>query len=69
MSGNLYEWTADDLDTPGQHSSGAVNRVFRGGSWNFDASASRTSSRLGYNFHYSINLIGLRFSRPLPPDD
>ena len=65
MSGNVLEWTVDDFSTPGQHSSGAARRVFRGGSWNYDAGGCRVSYRYMVSPDIRNLNFGLRFSRPL----
>ena len=65
MSGNVFEWVADDHDIPGQHSPGAALRVRRGGSWSRDSGYCRVSCRRGSSPDRRDFNVGLRFSRPL----
>lgn len=62
MSGNVFEWVADDWDNPGQYRPGAAERGLRGGSWYGDADACRVSYR-GRGSPGTRG--GLRFIRPL----
>ena len=65
MSGNVYEWTADVSDNPGQHRPGAAVRVVRGGSWDDDADDCRVSAQGRGSPGGRYDDVGLRFSRPL----
>ena len=66
MNGNVWEWTADDYDNPGEYQPGATERVFRrGGGWCSDAERCRVSFRGGDAPSRRLNLLGLRFSRSL----
>ena len=75
MSGNVWEWCLDDWDSDSSNltaeftrgnDQGGSERVFRGGSWNFNASSCRSANRFisgpGYRF------IGLGFRVALVPE-
>ena len=64
MSGNVFEWVADDYSNPGQYRPGAARRVGRGGSWRSGADYCRVSYRDGSSPGYR-DFLGLRFSRSL----
>lgn len=68
MSGNVFEWVADDGDNLGQHLPGAFRRVIRGGGWNSVADFSRVLSYRGSlppTAGFGGEDLGLRFSRSL----
>ena len=60
MSGNVWEWVADD-----QGSSGAVDRVIHGGGWGSDAGLCRISNQLRFSPVSRYNYLGLRLARAL----
>ena len=67
MSGNVYEWCNDcygsyssSSQTDPKGASSGSRRVYRGGSWSFDASYCRVSHRDYYYPDYRSNRIGLR---------
>ncbi|MEE2643774.1 MAG: SUMF1/EgtB/PvdO family nonheme iron enzyme, partial [Myxococcota bacterium] len=65
MSGNVWEWVADDYDQPGRYRPGALQRANRGGSWYDEAMNHQVSSRYGDLPDFRANLLGLRLARPL----
>ncbi len=65
MSGNVWEWCADDYEKPGQHRPGAAERVGRGGSWYYDAGACCVACRGWITPDYRSVFLGLRLSRSL----
>ncbi len=63
LSGNVWEWTNDDYDTPGEYRPGAGRRVIRGGGWDFSALSCRVAIR-GRSAPDNRSLsLGLRLSR------
>jgi len=66
MTGNVWEWAADDYWNPGQHSPGADDRPQLGGGWR--SSPDRCSVLISRTNEYpdtsSIH-VGLRLLRPL----
>ncbi len=68
MSGNVIEWCEDwwgdylstAQNNPKGPSSGASNRVYRGGCWNSSAFMCRVSYRSGYKPWYRSGSIGFR---------
>ena len=68
MSGNVWEWTWDTWKreygeastNPDFVDSSADKRVFRGGSWNFDAEHARASFRLRFYPSFRLNFVGFR---------
>ena len=63
MSGNVWEWCADDYKNPGTHRSGAGQRVLRGGCWNHGAGLCHVAGRLRLAPDNRYNSLGLRLSR------
>ncbi len=72
MSGNVWEWCWDrygNFSYPLPHdyegAASGVNRVFRGGSWNFDAGRAARACRVNNYPVIRYNYLGLRLvSRP-----
>jgi formylglycine-generating enzyme required for sulfatase activity len=78
LAGNVWEWVADRYDAdyyytlsaiainpPGPTSGNA--RVIRGGSWNDDDNAVRSSNRAGLNFTASGHDLGFRCAMDVTP--
>jgi formylglycine-generating enzyme required for sulfatase activity len=67
MSGNVYEWCADDYKNPGMHrfEASASQRAIRGGCWRFPSEYSIVTKRLNPTPDKRDNMIGLRLTRSL----
>ena len=65
MTGNVWEWCADDYSNPGQHRPGASKRALRGGSWDDYADYCRVSNRGRDSPGIRYGNLGLRLSRSL----
>ena len=65
MSGNVWEWCADDFDNPGQHRLGASRRAYRGGGWSDYAVSCEVSLRSRGSPDLRGFDLGLRLSRSL----
>ena len=71
MSGNVWEWTWDawkreygEAGTdPDFVDSSSDKRIFRGGSWNFDAEHARSSFRLRFYPSFRLSFVGFRLVR------
>lgn len=73
MSGNVWEWVADcyhdsHRGAPGDGSAwtsscSGVERVLRGGSWNYDASSTRAANRGNHSPGSRVDSVGLRLAR------
>ena len=74
VHGNVYEWCLDwsedtlsgGSDPSGPSSSSDSYRVFRGGSWNLNASYSRSAYRNNYLPTFQASHFGFRLVRTLP---
>ncbi len=65
LTGNVWEWTNDDYDNPGEYRPGAGRRVYRGGGWYGSAHFCRVAYRVGNAPDYRYDTLGLRLSRSL----
>ena len=70
MSGNVWEWVEDwygdypsGTVTDPQGPSSGSRRVYRGGSWDYRASYSRSANRNNYSPDYRYRGLGFRLSR------
>lgn len=62
MSGNVWEWTSDYYSSNYSSSRNSSDRVFRGGSWYYNASCCRSAYRNHYAPGNRNNRIGLRLA-------
>jgi formylglycine-generating enzyme required for sulfatase activity len=74
MSGNAYEWCEDWWSAPYPADKEAVDpegaaggslRVFRGGSWNINATYCGSASRCGFSACFRCNFVGFRLVRTI----
>ena len=73
MSGNVWEWTwdswkrdyGDSISNPSFVDVKGDKRVFRGGSWSFDARHARVSFRLRFFASFRLPFVGFRLVKNL----
>ena len=66
MSGNVWEWTNDDYNNPGEYRPGAGYRAFRGGGWSDGgAGICIVSSRGNRSPDDRRRFLGFRFARSI----
>jgi formylglycine-generating enzyme required for sulfatase activity len=70
MHGNVLEWCWDwygafsaAAQTDPQGPASGIRRVYRGGSWRFEAHQARSAFRFGNQPHLRLNFIGFRLAR------
>ncbi len=73
MSGNVWEWVADDFYDYGKDEQvdpilppRSQKGVVRGGSWDYSANAAETFSRLPMERAYALNNVGFRCAKDAP---
>jgi formylglycine-generating enzyme required for sulfatase activity len=65
LTGNVWEWTNDDYDNPGEYRPGAGRRVIRGGGWYYFADVCHVAFREWVTPDGRYDDLGLRLSRSL----